>query len=63
MSQHRTNSSPDLDLPASPKDQRYDDLALQGAVSCCIVSLALSLFPSPPFSHVVSNLVWIRDLH
>lgn len=30
MSQSRANSSPDLDVPGTPKDQRYDDLALQG---------------------------------
>lgn len=30
MSQVRANSSPDLDFPSTAKDQRYDDLALQG---------------------------------
>ncbi|KAH6776708.1 hypothetical protein C2S52_014269 [Perilla frutescens var. hirtella] len=33
MSQTRASSSPDLDLPGTPKDQRYDDLALQGVAA------------------------------
>ncbi|KAL1562572.1 hypothetical protein AAHA92_05139 [Salvia divinorum] len=33
MSQFRANSSPDLDLPSTAKDQRYDDLALQGVAA------------------------------
>ncbi|KAG6385258.1 hypothetical protein SASPL_154089 [Salvia splendens] len=33
MSQIRDNSSPDLDLPSTAKDPRYDDLALQGVAA------------------------------
>ncbi|XP_057797747.1 uncharacterized protein LOC131013635 [Salvia miltiorrhiza] len=33
MSQVRANSSPDLDFPSTGKDQRYDDLALQGVAA------------------------------
>ncbi|XP_042038088.1 uncharacterized protein LOC121783970 [Salvia splendens] len=33
MSQVRANSIPDLDLPSTAKDQRYDDLALQGVAA------------------------------
>ncbi|KAG6423590.1 hypothetical protein SASPL_113991 [Salvia splendens] len=33
MSQFLANSSPDLDFPNTAKDQRYDDLALQGVAA------------------------------